>query len=571
MLCALLEREEQGVSPQKIITRIHLLNHIIMKQFYLLFFLLLASMLSISSSTFSQLLISDSSVVVIDFNSFAANGFSPEPDTGQLDSDIWSVRGLSDGDLDFGSTLTTGDFARGLSYGRVSKGGIYAFEVDSANIAIGIQPTSSDWSSGSYILRIQNNSEKEIIRLDVSYSIFIYNDQGRANSFNFLHSYDNETYQAEIELDYISPEAAYEIPVWNEITRSISLKSLTITDSGYYYLKWNGDDVSGSGSRDEFGLDNISIEASFLESTIPDRLIELIYPVGGETLFAGDSLEIIWISNNIDSIYIWCYLPSQDHYDCIGYSCGVDAPTGKYRLLMPSGIHNDSISFIIADARDQGISDTSGWIYLIDTISTYPVLSSRNDIHTFLLSEQTRNAKIDTMNQTVYIEVAAETDLSCLVPVITVSEMATISPASGILQDFSSPVIYTVTAENGISQEWIVNVTVDTTDISEIPDTTNIPDITDTITFIEGPAFYPGIRIYPNPNNGEFNIFVDSRDQKNFDLEILDINGRVVYILKCRSVTGIDEYINLEGYNPGLYFIKIMYGSLIRMEKLIIQ
>ena len=41
------------------------------------------------------------------------------------------------------------------------------------------------------------------------------------------------------------------------------------------------------------------------------------------------------------------------------------------------------------------------------------------------------------------------TDVTALVPTITVSAGATISPASGQAQDFSSPVTYTVTAEDG--------------------------------------------------------------------------------------------------------------------------
>lgn len=41
-------------------------------------------------------------------------------------------------------------------------------------------------------------------------------------------------------------------------------------------------------------------------------------------------------------------------------------------------------------------------------------------------------------------------ELAALVPTIKISEKATISPASGVAQDFSSPVIYTVTSEDGI-------------------------------------------------------------------------------------------------------------------------
>jgi hypothetical protein len=37
--------------------------------------------------------------------------------------------------------------------------------------------------------------------------------------------------------------------------------SATVGNSSRLYLRWTGDDVSGSGSRDEFGLDNITVSA----------------------------------------------------------------------------------------------------------------------------------------------------------------------------------------------------------------------------------------------------------------------------------------------------------------------
>lgn len=58
-------------------------------------------------------------------------------------------------------------------------------------------------------------------------------------------------------------------------------------------------------------------------------------------------------------------------------------------------------------------------------------------------------------------EIAFETgsfNISSLVPEITVSENATISPASGEAVDFSVPVIYTVTAEDGSSNQYTVAI-----------------------------------------------------------------------------------------------------------------
>lgn len=82
------------------------------------------------------------------------------------------------------------------------------------------------------------------------------------------------------------------------------------------------------------------------------------------------------------------------------------------------------------------------------------------DIATFVLAEQTGAATIDAGAHTVAIEVETGTDVTDLVPTLTVSTGATVSPLSGVTQDFTSPVVYTVTAEDGTEQAWTVTVTV---------------------------------------------------------------------------------------------------------------
>jgi len=42
--------------------------------------------------------------------------------------------------------------------------------------------------------------------------------------------------------------------------RSTTVTGLTIANNGLFYLRWSGADVSGSGSRDEFALDDISVK-----------------------------------------------------------------------------------------------------------------------------------------------------------------------------------------------------------------------------------------------------------------------------------------------------------------------
>jgi hypothetical protein len=68
---------------------------------------------------------------------------------------------------------------------------------------------------------------------------------------------------------------------------------------------------------------------------------------------------------------------------------------------------------------------------------------------------------IDEGAKTISAEVPNGTDLTALSPTMVISDKATISPASGASQDFSNPVTYTVTAEDGTSVGYTVTITME--------------------------------------------------------------------------------------------------------------
>jgi len=67
---------------------------------------------------------------------------------------------------------------------------------------------------------------------------------------------------------------------------------------------------------------------------------------------------------------------------------------------------------------------------------------------------------IDETGKTVKVAVPEGTDITALSPIISVSENATVSPASGVVTNFTNPVQYTVTAEDGSTAAYTVTVTV---------------------------------------------------------------------------------------------------------------
>jgi hypothetical protein len=205
----------------------------------------------------------DGTVTGVSNGAFAGAGFQATPTTGQLDSDAWAMTGWSDGDLAFGGTRTTAstDYTRGTSPGAVTTGGVYAFDVDpsaTVNRALGFQPGGGDWAPGTVTLKLVNNTGSVLSALDIAYTVYINNDQGRSSSFNFSYSADNATYTSVPSLDLTSPTTLDALGfVANQ--RSTTISGLNIAPGDSFYLRWSSADVSGSGSRDEFALDDISV------------------------------------------------------------------------------------------------------------------------------------------------------------------------------------------------------------------------------------------------------------------------------------------------------------------------
>ncbi|CAM3615855.1 Ig-like domain-containing protein [Zobellia roscoffensis] len=88
-----------------------------------------------------------------------------------------------------------------------------------------------------------------------------------------------------------------------------------------------------------------------------------------------------------------------------------------------------------------------------------PTGSDLNEITGFELTDQT-DVDIDDTTSTITVTVPDGTNLNTAPSVLNISPNATVTPAIGDIQDFSQPVVYTVTAENGDPRLWTVSVTV---------------------------------------------------------------------------------------------------------------
>lgn len=207
-------------------------------------------------------LLAPGTIHTIDFTGFEGGGFSANPTSGQLDSRTWRVDGMSDGGMAFGDTRVSGDFARGISEGNVAAGGIYAFNTGEARgVGLGVQPIGSDFTPGAIVLAVRNETGQSISSFQISYDVGFLNNEERGNLFNFAFSTDDSTYTLVPSLDLTSPDAA-DSNGWTFANRSATLSFASeVANLSTFYVRWTGDDFSGSGSRDEFVLDNVSLAA----------------------------------------------------------------------------------------------------------------------------------------------------------------------------------------------------------------------------------------------------------------------------------------------------------------------
>ena len=195
--------------------------------------------------------IDTSLVFTEDFSDYTAQGFTNMPTLGQLCSNAWIFNGFSDPYI-FGGVNVNNDYARGTTSGGASQGGIYAF-----NGTLWVQPAGSDFTPGTATMIICNDTGNTIDSLELSFDMLILNDESRANKFDCSYSLDGNTYTLLPTMSETSAGTATN--TLNTFPKSINLYNLNVLPDACFYLRWTGDDVGGTGARDEFGLDNITI------------------------------------------------------------------------------------------------------------------------------------------------------------------------------------------------------------------------------------------------------------------------------------------------------------------------
>lgn len=189
----------------------------------------------------------------------------------------------------------------------------------------------------------------------------------------------------------------------------------------------------------------------FHSLTSPDPTLTIDQPQDGSMVYSSD----VDVSFTVANFTVGT--PSSPAQGFINYSLdGAQADslfsTSAFTLNgLSLGQH--SLVMWLVDAAGQALSPA-----VEDSISFTVALNSEANIVAFHFPGQVGASMIDTSNHTITVYMPGGTDLSNLIPMIDISTGATINPASGVAQDFTVAVTYTVTAQDGTIQTWTVNV-----------------------------------------------------------------------------------------------------------------
>ncbi len=232
----------------------------------------------------------------------------------------------------------------------------------------------------------------------------------------------------------------------------------------------------------------------------------------------------------------------------------IDDNEGTIAILMPYGTNLTSLTPTIELSENATVVPASGVEQNFTSSVTYTVTAEDGVtvkeysvkvshaantealITKFSIEGQTGDTEINHNEGTIYVLASYGADLTKLIPEIELSDNATVVPASGIEQDFSSPVSYTVTAEDGIAmQEYIVIV-----EQGEFVYLSKEKEIQ--------------IQVYPNPTTDIVKI---SSSTTIKSIEIFSVNGKSMG--KIMNVNTSNYPIKISDYGYGLFLLKIKF------------
>lgn len=236
---------------------------------------------------------------------------------------------------------------------------------------------------------------------------------------------------------------------------------------------------------------------------------------------------------------------------------------GSVSYAINNGVWSDVYDDIISNTIHANGGDTLYFLvspyftgntgtYLLDANITRSVMaSSAKEIISFTCNGMVGNASINSSNAMVNVTVSSTTDVKSITPTMAVSNFASINPGSGVTQDFTNPVNYTVTAQDASTKKWTVNVTKQTSGLNEL-------------------SIENAISIYPNPSTGNISVDLSKLKMETQLIQFLNYAGQIVFETSV-SKNHDQTQINLSQLSKGMYIARIHTEVGIVTKKIILE
>ena len=182
-----------------------------------------------------------------DFDSFEGT-YASLPDGLSVSKD--GTNSMMEGDSDF----------RGINDGNLSTGGCYAWQPAVSNLALGYQPTTTEFTPGYFQAAFSNSSTRIFRFLKIEYDFVWLNNENRASKLQLEIHYESGSTSTVSAVTRTTEEAEDPRAAWSRSKVACSVVLNPVMPPGTTFkLRWYGDDSSGSGARDEYGIDNIYV------------------------------------------------------------------------------------------------------------------------------------------------------------------------------------------------------------------------------------------------------------------------------------------------------------------------
>jgi hypothetical protein len=91
-------------------------------------------------------------------------------------------------------------------------------------------------------------------------------------------------------------------------------------------------------------------------------------------------------------------------------------------------------------------------------------------------------------------------------------------------------------------------------------------------TGVNEPFVAAGMNVYPNPNNGSFTLTINDADYTDVTMELVTIEGQVIYSDKASNVKGVYvKQLDLSAHANGIYFLRVTADGQSYMQKIVKQ